>query len=223
MARSSCGLWLAALLLATTGCTTTSTQSLEDVGPTYSPSNVSGARRWPGHVRRVAILPVADATATLPPAFLTTYDAPWSAALQQSQRAEFVVVDRATYARWTGGPQAPASNALLPSDWAQKISAATGAEAAMLVEVTRCSPYAPLALGLRAKLIDLRTAEVLWAVDEVFDAADPTVARAARRHANPAPTPGLPKSQTTAGAVLQSPSQFAEYATTAIANMLPVR
>jgi hypothetical protein len=207
------------VMLSAAGCTTKQVNAINDEGSVYTPRNITGPVRWPEDIRRVAVLPVADATGALPQNFVTTYDAPWLAALQQSQRAEFVPVDRPTYARWTNAPRPPVSTSALPADWASRIAAGTGADAAMLVDVTLCSPYSRLSLGLRAKLVRFDTGEVVWAADESFDAADPEVARAARRHARA----GLMGREADALAVLQSPSKFAAYAADAILSRLPRR
>lgn len=200
-------------------CSTTQTARRDDLGPNYVPRNIAGPATWPGDIARVAVLPAADATAQLPVAFTSSYDPVWLYALQQSQRAEFVFVDRPTYRRWTGGPRAPTSTGLLPPDWAERIRATTGADAALLLDLTGCSPYPPLTLGLRAKLVRLTTGEVIWTADEWFDASNPDVARAARRHARG----GLRSRKGEGITVLHSPTKFAAYAMDALTTALPPR
>lgn len=215
-ATRSVAAWLA---LALGACTTTQKSRVDDIGAAYLPQNVTPTGPWPAEVRRVAVLPVADGTGRLPVDFVASYDGGWVQALQRSQRAEFVSVERETYARWTGGPQAPTSASLLPPEWPDRIRTTTGADAALLLDVTHCSPYPPLSLGLRAKLVRLDTGEVLWAADELFDSTNPLVARAARRHARA----GQWSRASDAIAVLQSPSKFGSYAMNALAATLPTR
>lgn len=217
--RTTISLALTLGLAGLMGCSSTSKSRLDEAAPAFAPQNFSGLRRWPQEIRRVAVLPVADASGTLPLPFTAGYDATWLGALQRTQRAEFVPVDRDTYSRWTDGPSSPASTAILPSDWARRIAVATGAEAALLLDLTQVSPYPPQRLGLRAKLVRLETGEILWASDETFDSSDPAVARAARRFIRA----GQFGRESDASAVLQSPSKFAAYATSAIAATLPTR
>jgi hypothetical protein len=207
------------LLLLLPACSHTRKTKLDDVGLSYTPRNIGGVARWPAEVQRVAVLPVADATGSLPTTFVTSYDPTWLNALQHTQRAEFVAVDRAAYSRWTNHPRALVSTALLPADWASRIIQATGADAALLLDITHCSPYPPLSLGLRAKLVDLRTGNVLWATDEVFDVNNPDVARGARRHARA----GQLGREGDAVSALQSPSRFALYAADTLVQSLPPR
>jgi hypothetical protein len=94
------------LLLLLPACSHTRKTKLDDVGLSYTPRNIGGVARWPAEVQRVAVLPVADATGSLPTTFVTSYDPTWLNALQHTQRAEFVAVDRAAYSRWTNHPRA---------------------------------------------------------------------------------------------------------------------
>lgn len=208
---------LGVLILA--GCTTTQKSRLDETGPGFEPRNISAAPAWPAEIRRVAVLPTADATGNLPVDFTSSYDAIWLQALQQSQRAEFVAVPRDIYARWTGRAQAPASTSVLPANWVERIRAHTGAEAAVLIDITRSTPYPPLVLGLRTKIVRLDTGEVIWAADEVFDASNPLVMRSARRFARA----GLLNRESEALAILQSPAGFATYAFSALAATFPPR
>src|ERR1035441_7903692 len=43
----------------------------------------------------------------------------------------------------------------------------------------------PLAVGWRLKLVDARSGQIIWSVDELFDAARPGVFRAAQRFERP--------------------------------------
>lgn len=210
---------IVSLTLAVTACTTTHKERVDDIGPGFVPRNVTTRSIWPMDVTRVAVLPTADATHRLPIEFVASYDAPWLEALQRSQRAEFVSVDRETYANWTGGPRAPTSAGLLPPQLPDRIRTTTGADAALLLDITHCSPYPPLSLGLRAKLVRLDTGDVIWAADELFDSKDPLVSRSAKRHARA----GMLSRDSNAISILQSPSMFAGYVSDTLAATLPPR
>jgi Peptidoglycan-synthase activator LpoB len=47
-----------------------------------------------------------------------------------------------------------------------------GTDALLIGTVTSYSPYPRMAMGLRLKLVDLRTGQVVWAIQQIWDAAD---------------------------------------------------
>lgn len=215
--RVSC--FLAAALLVGTGCSHLPRRGSADGGPFYVPANARGTVTWPEQIRRIAVLPADGRATSLPEDFIVTYDASWRDALQGTQRAEFVPVTRPQLARWAGAPSID-STAALPPQLFDHLAAATGADAVLFLDLTSCTAYPPLALGLRTKLVDLRTGAIVWACDERFDAGVPAVANAARRfsrtHVNR--SSGSPEAT-----VLQSPARFGAYALDAVASTLPPR
>ena len=48
--------------------------------------------------------------------------------------------------------------------------------------VTQYEPYPHMSVGLRVKLIDLRTGNLLWAVEQVWDSTDESVSRRIKRY-----------------------------------------
>lgn len=187
-------------------------------GPVRVPANVRGSSIWLSEIRRVAVLPAYDATGRLTPEFVDAYNAAWSRALDQSQRAEFVVIDRRTLSVLTGR-ETISSTAPMPDALLASIVRETGAEAVMFLDLTHAGAYPPLSLGFRAKLVHTSSARIIWSVDELFDSADAPTARAARLFAK-ANAQGAGDPTT---AVLQSPSRFASYAFQAVATLLPPR
>ncbi len=186
--------------------------------PDFVPSNARGPAEWPGQIRRIALLPAHDVTGTLTAEFVATYDQVWADALQHTQRAEFVRLDRHTLAAWMGRDSIASTDAL-PSDLLAHIARETGAQAVIFLDVTHCAPYPPLGLGFRAKLVALPDARIIWVADELFDASDAATAHAAEHFAQRNATgPGEPGS-----AVRQSPMLFSAYAFQAVANLLPPR
>ena len=59
-----------------------------------------------------------------------------------------------------------------------------GADAVLFTDFTTFRPYRPLAIGVRTKIIDLKTMEVIWMADGIVDSAEPEVADAAARFAD---------------------------------------
>jgi hypothetical protein len=106
--------------------------------------------------------------------------------ITRTAKFEIVPLSRDALAEITGQRQLVSVDKL-PSVLLQKVftpNNAYGADAILFVDVTTYSPYPPLQLGLRTKLARVSNGEILWAADNVFSAADPAVANAARRHAD---------------------------------------
>jgi hypothetical protein len=134
----------------------------------------------PVELRRVVVLPAAwegsksdlsSGGETLEPILL--------AELLKTRRFEVVAVDpedlRGLTGRlsWTG-------EEILPVDFFDSLRRVYGCDAVLFFQVTLYQAYAPLSVGWRMKLVDARTHQILWAVDEVFDAAQPAVLNQAR-------------------------------------------
>ena len=85
-------------------------------------------------------------------------------------------------------PDGPAAEALPPvgsrplalQDLA-RLRQALGTDAVLAGAVTRWQPYPRMQTGLYLRLVDLRSGEVLWAVDHVWDATDEHTQRRIRR------------------------------------------
>jgi hypothetical protein len=154
----------------------------------------------------------------LPQEFVSAYDPVWATALQRTNRAEIVTIDRVVLARWIGHPSINSTDPL-PADLLARVARETGAQAVLFLDLTQCTPYPPLALGFRAKLVSLADSRIIWVADEMFDAAEAPATHAAEHFAQRnADGPG----DATSG-VLQSPTHFAAYAFGAVADLLPPR
>lgn len=208
-----------ALMVACLGLAACATPPrLEDHGPVRAPANVRGPAAWPEALRRVAVLPAHDATRRLPAEFVATYDDGWGRALAASQRAEFVAVPRALLSELCGRETLD-STAPLPAGLLGSLARATGADAVLFLDLTEVSPYPPLSLSFRGRLVATTDAETIWMVDETFDSRDAATARGARIQAR-ASTRGA--GDPVAG-VMQSPSRFADHAFRAVTALLPPR
>jgi hypothetical protein len=213
--------WLAsaALLACAAGCVDGDFVGPKVIGPVFAPTNHAGVARLPVTLRRIAVLPVLGGglvsdgeMALLEPAVL--------AALQRTQRFETVPIDRAKLERMFGAAQL-SPVAVLPRDIFSRLKDEYAVDGVLFVEITAYTPYAPLKLGLRARLVGL-DASTLWSFDTLFSAAEPAVANSARLFAlgsNIPPSDGIDLSET----VLQSPAQFASFAATEMFATLPPR
>ena len=78
-----------------------------------------------------------------------------------------------------------------------------------------------MTIGIRGKLVDLKSGDFMWAIDETIDAGDASVIVAANlfqrgKHVNAL-------SGKTSASVLQSPRLFTKFAAQAIFATLPTR
>lgn len=210
-----------ALLLA--GCETLPNTKPDGArtGPFYTPTNVRAAERLPESVRRIVLLPCAAAQPRLTEKTLLDIDRALATGLTRSARAEISTLDRETLTRLSGRPQLLSTDLLAP-DFLTRVAAHTGADAVVFVDVTAYSPYPPLVLGLRARLVEIKETEALWNFDDIVSAADPSVANSARARALQATanraTPG-----DRSHAVLQNPAAFADYVADTLWATLPPR
>ena len=79
--------------------------------------------------------------------------------------------------------EAVSSAEILSADLIRVLKQKYGADAVLFTDFTVFRPYRPLAIGVRTKIVDLKTMEVLWMADGIVDSAEPDVADAASRYA----------------------------------------
>jgi len=176
--------------------------------------------KLPLEFRRVAVLPIAassggDLTAgceALAPVLLEQ--------LIKTKKFEAVSVtashlrERTGQANWTG-------REVLPPDFFSYLRREYDCDGVLFAELTAYRPYAPLAVGWRFRLVDARTQQVIWAADELFDAGQPSVQRAAVKFSQE--TPVLPLVAEKDWAMLNSPRRFGRYSAAALLETLPER
>jgi len=117
-------------------------------------------------------------------------------------------------AAWTGAEQ-------LPQEFFNSLRREYGCDAVLFCELTVYHAYAPLAIGWRLKLADVRTRKIIWAADEVFDAGQPAVSRKAWQFmANRDKTAAKDEIR---WRLASSPRQFGGYTAAALLSRLPAR
>ncbi len=159
-------------------------------------------------IRRVAMLPFYYEREDGSPA--TQIDAAFHEELGKTALFEIVWIDRAQLKAWTGrGQISSAEN--LPANLLLTVAAQTGANAVLFTDVTHYFPYQPISIGVRSKLVDIRTGGIRWAFDHLFDSGNPAIAQATRCFYMTQIQTNLPIGND-GGAVLQSPRKFAGYA-----------
>ncbi len=207
------------VLMVATGCQSTPTVSVDwRGGPFFRPTNFNGVSIMPAEVRRVAVLPLAGVDGLSAESAEPLREA-LTAALLATARFEVVAVDSGLLCA-VGGRATVKSTEPLPAGLFERIAREHAPDAVLFVEVTHYQPYAPLALGVRAKLVSGdATHAVLWAFDTLYDARVPAVANSARRHA----AGGGRDAVDVGPAGLQSPRRFAAYVFTDLCSCLPGR
>jgi hypothetical protein len=172
-------------------------------------------------IRRVAVLPLApeNRTGELPEGCAALTPVVWDQAVK-SKRFEAVTIN-ADKLRAATGRAAWTGSEVLPADFYEYLRREYACDAVLFGEVTQFRAYAPLAVGWRFRLVDLHTGRVIWAADEIFDAADKKVAKAAQRFEQPKPRFSFAESGD--WAVLNSPRKFGQYSAAALLATLPER
>lgn len=187
--------------------------------PSYQPDNVHrAAAALPKDVRRVVVLPLAcDMRSSELTEGCDVLGPILSAELIKTKKFEVVEIASEVLAARTGRTIWKASDPL-PADFFDVVREATGCDAVLFAEITVFRAYAPMVVGWRLRLVDLRSRESLWAADEVFDAGRASVAVGARRYGRKEID-----SHANQWSVLNSPRQFGRYAAATLLEALPER
>ena len=110
---------------------------------------------------------------------------------------------------------------MLPETLLADIETATGANGILFVDLHSYRAYKPLALGIRAKLVNAKSTDFLWAIDEIFDAGQANVILAANQFQRGGQVNNI--SARTSGSATASPRVFAKYVANSIFSTLPTR
>ncbi len=220
--RLAFGLWPLALCSCLLGgCKTPRLTDLV-VGPSYQPQNIHRYGVWlASDIRRVAVVPVTgEATQHQVEAGRDLLATILPEELGKTKIFELIPIAPETMRQWTGRPTWTAEERL-PADFFKRLRDELGCEAVLFCRVTQFRAYPPLALGLQFKLVETEHAQVLWAVDEVVDAADPDVVNGARRYQQAQEQ--LPGALADSRSILNSPRRFGRYAASTLFATLPER
>lgn len=206
-----------------TGCETLSAKDLLSRGAKpYQPSNVFQAdSKLPAGVRRVAVLPMTSGR-QLPQseADLDQLTSTLSAELGKTKKLELVAVSPVQMRQWTGKEGWNADDKL-PPNFLETVREATGCDAILFNRLTAYRPYPPMQVGWNLRLLDAKTGQSVWAIDEVYDAAQEAVANGARQYqqSQHLGNPALADSRS----VLYSPLRFSQYTAAISLATMPER
>ena len=167
-------------------------------------------------MRRVAMLPLSGEQLT--PEALRDITTAFQAELSKKAIFEVVPVTGAELEAVCGQRQL-SSVEPLPADLLDSLRQKLGAEGVLFTDITHLHPYRPVAIGVRAKLVDIGSGAISWACDCVFDSGHPAIAENARRFQRQFSDPhrAIPDD---GGSVLISPTRFAKYVANATFNSL---
>ncbi|MGA2246205.1 MAG: hypothetical protein ABSH48_14505 [Verrucomicrobiota bacterium] len=188
----------------------------------YRPNNVFA---YPAKLsldfRRVAVLPIAasssdgdlsDGCRALAPILFEQ--------LVKTKRFEVVTVEPDSLRHGTGQRSWTGAETL-PADFLGFLRREYGCDGVLFAELTSYHAYAPLAVGWRFKLVDAHSGQILWAADEVIDAAQPAVQHAAQHIDGKHDLWPFGRDQN--WLALNSPRQFGCYSVATLLATLPER
>ncbi len=186
------------------------------IGPKREVANVHQTSALPKQLRRVALLPM----------HLGNYEHVEMAAIQESFLQELakrnafeIVAVPPELLREAFGRGSFSSVETLPTKLLTKLHEVYAIDGALFIDVTFFNGYQPVGLGIRAKLLDGHTGDLVWAADELFDSADPKVSNAARKYFQTQSVGEYPL-QLQTQTVLHSPARFSKYVANAVFSTL---
>jgi hypothetical protein len=214
---------LAVAWLAAAGCAALPRPAqIACVGQGYKPENVFlYAPTLSPEIKRVAVLPLAceDQRPDLADG-CETLQSVLQMELQRTRKFEVVCVkpeslrDSTGSLAWTGCE-------ILPRNFCDAVHEVSGCDAVLFSQLTVFRPYEPLAIGLRMKLVNARTGQTLWSVDELVDAGECGVLKRAgplQELGSWISVPGCDEWE-----LKNSPRRFAQYAADKVLGTLPKR
>jgi hypothetical protein len=202
--RHAARVLIAALALVHSGCIT---KRHALAPPPPPPQNYFSTDNFGMPMRRVALLPLFNGAYA--DHYLRALDETFESELTKKALFEVVRVSRAEMETLFGARQIPSTDTL-PSDALTRLRTRYGVDGVVFTDLTHFSPYRPVSMGVRTKLVDITTGKIRWAFDYVFDAGNSSVAEAAKRFQVLYSDPRQPLT-TDGGSILLSPARFAKY------------
>lgn len=184
----------------------------------FKPTNIYPVERLPLNFTRVVLLPCFHNDPDN--SILKFCDQVFFQELAQERIFEIIQLSTENLQSLVGQKRL-SSTGRLPANFLKIIEDYTGANGVLFIDLDSYKPFRPMTLGVRSKLIDLKTGEFMWAIDETFDAGHASVIVGASEYQEIAQVRAL--SQRTNGSVLHSPRIFTKYVASTIFSTLPKR
>ena len=119
------------------------------------------------------------------------------------------------------GKERLSSSEALPDNFLKILVEKFGANGVLFIDLHSYKAYRPLSLGVRAKLVDLKSGEFMWAIDETIDTGEASVMVAANLYQRGNHVQAL--SEKTSSSILQSPRLFSKFVAHTLFSTLPNR
>jgi hypothetical protein len=163
----------------------------------------------PGRIiRRVAILPAYHPR--LQGEVLRDIDVALNEELSKKAVFEVVSITRSDMELLTDRREI-SSVERVPGDLFRKLRDHYGVDGVMFNDLTHYSPYRPVSLGVRSKLVDIESGRIHWASDIMLDSGNANVAASARAYQKVLCGDNSPV-RSDGGIVLMSPRLFSQFA-----------
>ena len=217
----TCNNFIIFLLLASlsgVGCRRFEEEKIVAQAKPFIPKNLYPIERLPAYFNRVVVLPCFYSDQDSP--VLDYVDEVFHQELSQERIFETLRLSPKQMKEHFGVERV-ASNLPLPENFLMRLEELTAANGVLFVDVDSYRPYRPLSLGVRSKLVDLKTGEFMWAIDETFDSGHADVIAATRVFQDHAQVRAL--SAKTSGSVIHSPRAFAKYVASSCFSTMPMR
>jgi len=172
----------------------------------------------PTSVRRVALLPLYSSE--WDHVDLTGLQRAFAAELGKHDQFEVVMVSPERVHRIFGIDQITSVEPIAADEF-ETLVREVGADAILFTDLTAYHPYRPIVMGVRCKLVETASVDILWSLDTVFDSGNPTVSTAARRYHLDESAPPYPLQNSSS--ILQSPLRYTKYVADAVFATLPER
>jgi len=207
-----------AIILAFSGCRKTEQEKIISRAEPYQPSNLFPRERLPSYFNRVVVMPAyCDASSV---GVLQFADDLLHQELSKSRIFEPVkLTPKACLELF--GKERISSIESLPDNFLNVLTDTYAANGVLFIDLHSYSPYRPISIGVRAKLVDLKSGEFMWAIDETVDGGDASVAVAVLGFQKTKHVQAL--SENTSGSILQSPRMFMKFLADSIFSTLPNR
>jgi hypothetical protein len=206
------------IVVITSSCNKFEQEKIVAEAEPYIPSNLYPTERLPTYFNRVAVMPCfhIDPSSDV----LNFGDEVFFKELSKVGIFEPISVSRKFCSDSFGREQISSSDAL-PDNFLKRLSEQFGANGVLFIELHSYKPYRPLSIGVRAKLVDLKSGEFVWAIDETIDTGDASVMVSANLYQRGKYVQAL--SQKTSSSILHSPRLFTKFVAHTLFTTLPNR
>ena len=208
----------ACLAVSFPSCQTIDQDWDQPVGEAFVPTNFYQKGPMPPSVRRVALLPLYSGE--WDHIDLTGLQRAFASELGKHDQFEVVPVSPERVHRIFGVDQITSVEPIAADEF-EALVQDYGADAILFTDLTAYHPYRPIVMGVRCKLVESDSVDILWSFDTVFDSGNPSVSTAARRYHLDESAPPYPLQNSSS--ILQSPLRYTKYVADAVFATLPER